>query len=96
MSTPVPLVDFLSPGFLSPGSFCMVKRKWVRFGIIQIEKKFGQVLEGFITPIIAGKAGCRGNALHQLQAFVDSHVKHVISQTYRAEDVEDLGDRDGS
>ena len=40
--------------------------------------------------------GSRGNALHQLQAFVHSHVKHVITQTYRAEDVEDLGDRDGS
>jgi hypothetical protein len=26
----------------------MVKRKWVRFGIIPIEKKFGQVLEGCI------------------------------------------------
>ena len=36
----------------------------------------------------------RGNALHQLQTFVHPHVKHVITQTFRAEDVEDLGDRD--
>ena len=41
-------------------------------------------------------AGSRGNALHQLQAFVHPHVKHVITQTFRAEDVEDSGDPDGS
>jgi hypothetical protein len=41
-------------------------------------------------------AGSRGNALHQLQAFVHPHVKHVITQTFRAEDVEDLGGRDES
>jgi hypothetical protein len=29
----------------------MVKRKWVRFGIIPIEKKFGQVLEGCIRAL---------------------------------------------
>jgi hypothetical protein len=38
----------------------------------------------------------RGNALHQLQAFLHPHVKHVITQTFRAEEVEDLGDRDES
>ena len=37
-----------------------------------------------------------GSALHQLQAFVHPHVKHVITQTFRAEDVEDSGDPDGS
>jgi hypothetical protein len=41
-------------------------------------------------------ADSRGNALHQLQVFVQPHVKHVISQTFRAEDVEGLGDRDES
>jgi hypothetical protein len=50
-STPVPLVDFLSHG-----SFCMVKRKWVRFGIISIEEKFGQVLERCIRVNAAGHA----------------------------------------
>jgi hypothetical protein len=38
----------------------------------------------------------RGNALHQLQAFVHPHVKHVITQTFQTEGVEDLGDRDES
>jgi hypothetical protein len=41
-------------------------------------------------------AGYRGNALHQLQAFMHPHVKHVITETFRAEEVEDLGDRDES
>jgi hypothetical protein len=41
-------------------------------------------------------ADSRGNALHQLQVFVHPHVKHVITQTFRAEEVEDLGDRDES
>jgi hypothetical protein len=41
-------------------------------------------------------SGFRGNALHQLQAFVHSHVKHVITQTFRAEEVEDLGNREES
>jgi hypothetical protein len=38
-------------------------------------------------------ADSRGNPLHQLQGFLHPHVKHVITQTFRAEDVEDLGDR---
>jgi hypothetical protein len=41
-------------------------------------------------------AGSRGNALHQLQAFVHPHVKHVITQTFQAEEAEKLGDRDES
>jgi hypothetical protein len=41
-------------------------------------------------------ADSRGNPLHRLQAFLHPHVKHVITQTFRAEDVEDLGDRDES
>ena len=41
-------------------------------------------------------ADSRGNPLHQLQAFLHPHVKHVITQTFRAEDVEGLGDRDES
>jgi hypothetical protein len=41
-------------------------------------------------------AGSHGNALHQLQAFVHPHVKHVITQTFRAEDVEESDDPDGS
>jgi hypothetical protein len=41
-------------------------------------------------------AGSPGNALHQLQAFVHPHVKNVITQTLRAEDVENPGDRDDS
>jgi hypothetical protein len=41
-------------------------------------------------------ADSRGNPLHQLQAFVHPRVKHVITQSFRAEDVEDLGDRDES
>jgi hypothetical protein len=32
-----------------------------------------------------------GNALHQLQAFVQPHVKHVITQTFEQADEEDLG-----
>jgi hypothetical protein len=34
-----------------------------------------------------------GNALHQLQAFVQPHVKHVITQTFQQADEEDLGDK---
>jgi hypothetical protein len=34
-----------------------------------------------------------GNALHQLQAFVQPHVKHVITQTFERADEEDLGDK---
>jgi hypothetical protein len=34
-----------------------------------------------------------GNALHQLQAFVQPHVKHVITQTFEQADEEDLGDK---
>jgi hypothetical protein len=41
-------------------------------------------------------ANSRGNPLHQIQAFVQPHVKHVITQTFRAEDVEDLSDRGDS
>ena len=41
-------------------------------------------------------ADSHGNPLHQLQAFLHPHVKHVITQTFRAEDVDDLGDRDES
>ena len=32
-----------------------------------------------------------GNALHQLQALVQPHVKHVITQTFEQADEEDLG-----
>ncbi len=41
-------------------------------------------------------ADSRGNALHHLQAFLHPHVKHVITQTFQAQDAEDLGDRDES
>jgi hypothetical protein len=41
-------------------------------------------------------SGFRGNALHQLRPFVHPHMKHVITQTFRAKEVEDLGDRDES
>jgi hypothetical protein len=34
-----------------------------------------------------------GNALHQLQAFVQPHVKHVIMQTFEQADEEFLGDK---
>jgi hypothetical protein len=34
-----------------------------------------------------------GNALHQLQAFVQPHVKHVITQTFQQADEEDFGDK---
>jgi hypothetical protein len=34
-----------------------------------------------------------GNALHQLQAFVQPHVKHVITQTVEQADEEGLGDK---
>jgi hypothetical protein len=34
-----------------------------------------------------------GNALHQLQAFVQPHIKHVITQTFEQADEEDLGDK---
>jgi hypothetical protein len=34
-----------------------------------------------------------GNALHQLQAFVQPHVKHVITQTFEHADAGDLGDK---
>jgi hypothetical protein len=34
-----------------------------------------------------------GNALHQLQAFVQPHVKHVITQTFEQADEEFLGDK---
>jgi hypothetical protein len=65
MSTPVPVVDFLPHG-----SFCMVKRKWVRFGIIPIEKKFGQVLVGCIR-VKEGSAGLPWTsiALHCKETF---------------------------
>jgi hypothetical protein len=33
-----------------------------------------------------------GNALHQLQAFVQPHVKHVITQVFEQADKEFLGD----
>jgi hypothetical protein len=34
-----------------------------------------------------------GNALHQLQAFVQPHVKHVITETFEQVDEEFLGDK---
>jgi hypothetical protein len=34
-----------------------------------------------------------GNALHQLQAFVQPHVKHVITQRFEQTEEEFLGDR---
>jgi hypothetical protein len=34
-----------------------------------------------------------GNALHQLQAFVQPHVKHVITQTFEQADEEFQGDK---
>ena len=34
-----------------------------------------------------------GNALHQLQAFVQPHVKHVITQTFEQADEEFPGDK---
>jgi hypothetical protein len=34
-----------------------------------------------------------GNALHQLQAFVQPHVKHLITQTFEQADEADLGDK---
>jgi hypothetical protein len=34
-----------------------------------------------------------GNALHQLQAFVQPHVKHVITQTFEQADEEVHGDK---
>jgi hypothetical protein len=34
-----------------------------------------------------------GNALHQLQVFVQPHVKHVITQTFEQADGEHLGDK---
>jgi hypothetical protein len=34
-----------------------------------------------------------GNALHQLQAFVQPHVKHVITQTFEQADEEFTGDK---
>ena len=37
-----------------------------------------------------------GNALHQLQAFVHPHVKHVITQTFQQTDEEDLSDQSES
>jgi hypothetical protein len=42
----------------------MVKRKWVRFGIIPIEKKLGQVLEGRIR----AKEGSAGSVGLQVTA----------------------------
>ena len=50
----------------------MVKRKWVRFGIIPIEKKFGQVLEGCIRAK-EGSAGSVG-----LQRAVAHHIPGKI------------------
>jgi hypothetical protein len=43
-----------------------------------------------IWPILAGtlSTSCR--------AFLHPHVKHVITQTFQAQDAEDLGDRDES
>jgi len=48
----------------------MVKRKWVRFGIIPIEKKFGQVLVGCIR-VKEGSAGLPWTsiALHCKETF---------------------------
>jgi hypothetical protein len=37
-----------------------------------------------------------GNALHQLQAFVQPHVKHVIPQTFEQADEADFGDKSES
>jgi hypothetical protein len=34
-----------------------------------------------------------GNALHQLQAFVQPHVQQVITQTFEQADEEFLGDK---
>jgi hypothetical protein len=34
-----------------------------------------------------------GNALHQLQVFVQPHVKHVITQTFEQVDEEFSGDK---
>jgi len=34
-----------------------------------------------------------GNALHQLQAFVQPHVQHVITQTFEQADEGFLGDK---
>jgi hypothetical protein len=50
----------------------MVKRKWVRFGIIPIQKKFGQVLEGRIRAK-EGSAGSVG-----LQRAVAHHTSGNI------------------
>jgi hypothetical protein len=42
---------------------------------------------------IFGMTRTLGNALHQLQAFVQPHVKHVITQTFERADEEDHGDK---
>jgi hypothetical protein len=34
-----------------------------------------------------------GNALHRLQAFVQPHMKHVVTQTFQQADAEELGDQ---
>lgn len=46
-----------------------------------------------LPTIIFVVAGTFGNALHQLQAFVQPHVKHVIMQTFEQADREFLGDK---
>lgn len=43
-----------------------------------------------------GMARSLGNALHQLQAFVHPHVKHVITQTFQQTDEQDLSDQSES
>jgi hypothetical protein len=45
---------------------------------------------------IRGMARTLGNALHQLQAFVQPHVKHVITQTFEQADEEEFGDKSES
>jgi len=69
--------------FLSYGSFCMVKRKWVRFGIIPIGKKFGQVLEG----VYSGEGGSAGLPWTSM-AF---HCKETLSGRVPKQSPEKLG-----
>ena len=63
---------------------------------LRIENDCQYEVHSVTAPIMGPMADSRGNALHQLQAFVHPHVKHVITQTFRVEDVEDSGDPDRS
>jgi hypothetical protein len=45
---------------------------------------------------ISDMARTLGNALHRLQAFVQPHVKHVITQTFEQADEQEFGDKSES